>query len=119
MTLTHGKALAISAVVAVATFAVVQDRVTAAGARQYVALQRVAMAEGRQGPSIETVMAPARARAVIEMAAPINSMACQVTIPSPNRPRLRSQGAMATATRNGAAMPASDTAAALVAWARK
>ena len=59
-----GKALAISAVVAVATFAVVQDRVTAAGAREYVALQRVAMAEGRQGPSIETVMAPARARAV-------------------------------------------------------
>ena len=58
-------------------------------------------------------------KAVIEMAAPMNSMACQVTIPLPNRPRLKSQGAMATATRNGAAMPASDTAAALVAWARK
>lgn len=64
MRLTHGRALAISAVAAVVTFAVVQDRVTAAGARQYVALQRAATAEGRSAPTIEDVMAPARARAV-------------------------------------------------------
>ena len=54
-------------------------------------------------------------KAVMEMAAPMNSMACQVTIPSPNRPISISHGVSATATRKGAAIPATETAAALLA----
>ena len=46
-------------VAAVAVFAVVQDRVTASGVRQYQALQRAAFA-GRGAPvTIDQVMAPA------------------------------------------------------------
>lgn len=40
-------------------FCVVQDRVTAAGARSYVALQQEAVAGGRAPIPVETVMAPA------------------------------------------------------------
>ena len=49
---------------AVVVFAVVQDRVTAAGARRYVALQRAALA--RQGPavSVDDIMRPAVAQSV-------------------------------------------------------
>jgi len=43
-------------------FCVVQDRVTAAGVRQYVALQRAAIAGGGPVVGLEDVMAPARRR---------------------------------------------------------
>jgi len=46
-------------VLAVATFSVVQDRVTAAGARRYAAIARQAVASGNRPPSIEEVMTPA------------------------------------------------------------
>jgi hypothetical protein len=49
---------------AVVTFAVVQDRVTAAGARQYAATAREAVARGSEGVTIESVMAPAIRRSV-------------------------------------------------------
>lgn len=51
--------LATTCVLALATGAVVQDRVTAAAARQYAATTREAVARGGRGPSIEEVMAPA------------------------------------------------------------
>ena len=44
---------------ALATGAFVQDRVTAAGARRYVSIQREAAAAGTEGVTIESVMAPA------------------------------------------------------------
>ena len=51
-------------VLALVVFAVVQDRVTAAGARQYVTLQRAALA-GRGAPvTIDEVMIPAVKRSV-------------------------------------------------------
>jgi len=43
-------------------FCVVQDRVTAAGVRQYVALHRAAIAGGGPVVGLEDVMAPARRR---------------------------------------------------------
>jgi hypothetical protein len=49
---------------AVVVFCVVQDRVTAAGARRYVALQRDALASGTPGPVLDEVMAPAIRRSV-------------------------------------------------------
>lgn len=49
----------VTCVLAVATFAVVQDRVTAAGARKYAAISRNAVARGTEGVTIESVMAPA------------------------------------------------------------
>ena len=49
---------------AVAVFLVVQDRVTASGARRYVALQRAAIAGHAPGVTIEEVMAPAIERSV-------------------------------------------------------
>lgn len=53
-----------SVVAALAVFLVVQDRVTAAGARRYVALQRSALA-GRTPPvTIDEVMQPAVDRSV-------------------------------------------------------
>jgi ABC-type spermidine/putrescine transport system permease subunit I len=42
-----------------ATFAIVQDRVTAAGARRYAATARQAIADGNKSVTIEEVMAPA------------------------------------------------------------
>jgi hypothetical protein len=55
-----GRTLSIATVVlAVAVFAAVQDRVTAAGARRYAAVARDAIAGGRQPPPIEEIMAPA------------------------------------------------------------
>lgn len=41
------------------TFAVIQDRITAAGARQYVAMQREQAAAGRAPVRVDAVMAPA------------------------------------------------------------
>ena len=49
---------------ALVVFAAVQDRVTAAGAREYVAQQRLVMAGRSTPPRIDTVMAPAVRRSV-------------------------------------------------------
>ena len=56
--------LGVTFVAALVVFAVVQDRVTASGARQYVALQRPALAAGGAPVTIEEVMAPAIGRSV-------------------------------------------------------
>jgi hypothetical protein len=53
-----------TAIAALVVFAVVQDRVTAAGARRYVSLQRAALA-GRAGAvTVDEIMRPAIARSV-------------------------------------------------------
>jgi hypothetical protein len=49
---------------ALAVFCIVQDRVTAAGARLYVALQKAALAQGGPAVTIDGVMQPAIARSV-------------------------------------------------------
>ena len=54
-----GRLVLISLLAALAVFCVVQDRVTAAGARQYVLLQRAALAAGTSPISIDEVMNPA------------------------------------------------------------
>ena len=54
----------LTAVVALVVFAIVQDRVTAAGARRYVALQRDALAGHGQAVTIDEVMRPAIQRSV-------------------------------------------------------
>ncbi len=51
--------LLIAVAAAMVTFAVVQDRVTAAGARRYVALQREAAAGQREPVTIDEVVKPA------------------------------------------------------------
>ena len=56
--------LVITALAAVVVFAVVQDRVTAAGARRYVALQRDALAGRGQLVPVDRIMRPAIARSV-------------------------------------------------------
>lgn len=53
-----------TAMAAVVVFAVVQDRVTAAGARRYVALQRVALAGGAHAVTVDEIMRPAVAQSV-------------------------------------------------------
>ena len=54
----------LTAVVALVVFAIVQDRVTAAGARRYVALQRDALAGRGQAVTIDEIMRPAIQRSV-------------------------------------------------------
>ena len=54
----------LTAVVALVVFAVVQDRITAAGARRYVALQRDAIAGRGQAVTIDEIMRPAIQRSV-------------------------------------------------------
>jgi hypothetical protein len=54
----------VSVVAALAVFLVVQDRVTAAGARRYVALQRSAIAGQTPRVTIDEVMRPAVDRSV-------------------------------------------------------
>ena len=49
---------------ALVVFCIVQDRVTAAGARRYVALQRAALAGQGPAVTIDEVMQPAIARSV-------------------------------------------------------
>jgi hypothetical protein len=49
---------------AIVVFAIVQDRVTAEGARRYVALQRDALAGRGPAVTIDEVMKPAVARSV-------------------------------------------------------
>lgn len=56
--------LVATAIVAVVVFAVVQDRVTAAGARRYVALQRAALAGRTHTVTVDEVMRPAIAQSV-------------------------------------------------------
>ena len=51
--------LLVTVAAAVMTFSVVQDRVTAAGARRYVALQREAAARGTDPVAIDEVVGPA------------------------------------------------------------
>jgi hypothetical protein len=56
--------LGATAVAALATFCVVQDRITAEGARHYVALQREALAGRGTRVTIEQIMRPAIDRSV-------------------------------------------------------
>jgi hypothetical protein len=58
--------LVATALAAVVVFAVVQDRVTAAGARQYVALQRAALAGRGPAVTVDAIMRPAIAHSVRE-----------------------------------------------------
>jgi hypothetical protein len=58
--------LLLTAVLAFAAFCFVQDRVTAAGARRYEALQRAALAGRGPAVTIEEVMAPAIRRSVVD-----------------------------------------------------
>ena len=51
--------LLITAIAALVVFAVVQDRVTAAGARRYVAIQRDAIAGRAQPVTVDEIMKPA------------------------------------------------------------
>ncbi|PYR69395.1 MAG: hypothetical protein DMF87_24110 [Acidobacteria bacterium] len=53
-----------TALAALVVFAVVQDRVTAAGARRYVALQRDAIAGRGQPVTVDEIMRPAIHRSV-------------------------------------------------------
>jgi len=54
----------LTAVAALVVFAIVQDRVTAAGARRYVSLQRDALAGRGQAVTIDEIMRPAIRRSV-------------------------------------------------------
>jgi hypothetical protein len=58
------KVLAITLLAALVAFAIVQDRVTAGGARRYEALQRAALAGRGKRVTIEEVMRPAIDRSV-------------------------------------------------------
>jgi len=58
------RALWIAAAAAFTTFCIVQDRVTAAGARRYVALQREALAGRRPFVTMDEIMQPAIDRSV-------------------------------------------------------
>ena len=54
----------VTLVSAVTVFAVIQDRVTAAGARRYVALQRARIAAGEPPVGVDDVMRPAIQRSL-------------------------------------------------------
>jgi len=56
--------LLITGLAALVVFAVVQDRVTAAGARRYVAIQREALAGHVQPVTVDEIMRPAIERSV-------------------------------------------------------
>ena len=56
--------LVMTAIAAVVVFAVIQDRITAAGARRYVAIQREAIAGRGQPVAVDDIMRPAIARSV-------------------------------------------------------
>jgi hypothetical protein len=53
-----------TALAALVVFAVVQDRVTAAGARRYVTLQRAALAGRGHAVTVDAIMRPAIAQSV-------------------------------------------------------
>ena len=59
MTLRPRAIVVMTAIVALAVFCVVQDRVTAAGARRYAALQRDALAGRGHAVTIDEIMRPA------------------------------------------------------------
>ena len=61
--------LMIAAILAAVVFCVVQDRVTAAGARQYVELQRAAAEGRRPAVTIDEIMRPAVRRSVAQASA--------------------------------------------------
>lgn len=54
----------VTLIVAVAVFCVVQDRVTAAGARRYVAVQREALAAGSAPVAVDDIVTPAVSRSL-------------------------------------------------------
>lgn len=56
--------LIVTGIVAVVVFAIVQDRITADGARRYAALQRAALAGRGQLVTVDRIMRPAIARSV-------------------------------------------------------
>ena len=56
--------LVVTAIAALVVFAAVQDRVTAAGARRYVSIQRDAVAGRAQPVTIDEIMQPAIAQSV-------------------------------------------------------
>jgi hypothetical protein len=56
--------LIVTAIAAFVVFAFVQDRVTAAGARRYVAIQRDALAGRAQPVTVDEIMRPAIQRSV-------------------------------------------------------
>jgi hypothetical protein len=56
--------LALTALAALVVFAVVQDRITADGARRYVAIQRDALAGRAQPVTVDEIMRPAVQRSV-------------------------------------------------------
>lgn len=58
------KLLWVTFAIAFAVFCIVQDRVTAGGARRYVALQRQALASGGPLVTIDEIMQPAIAASV-------------------------------------------------------
>jgi hypothetical protein len=60
--------LLVTCLAALVVFAAVQDRVTAAGARRYVAASRASLAGGSPRVTIDEVVAPAVRRSVIEAA---------------------------------------------------
>jgi hypothetical protein len=66
MTVRPRGVLIATALAAVVVFAVVQDRVTAAGARRYVALQRAALAGQGPAVTVDEIMRPAIAQSVRE-----------------------------------------------------
>jgi hypothetical protein len=66
MTVRPRTVLIATALSAVVVFAVVQDRVTAVGARRYVTLQRAALAGRGPAVTVDEVMRPAIAQSVRE-----------------------------------------------------
>jgi hypothetical protein len=64
MAASASRVLWLTAAAAVAVFCIVQDRVTAEGARRYVALQRAALAGRGPAVTIDEVMRPAVDRSV-------------------------------------------------------
>jgi hypothetical protein len=60
--------LLVAFVAAVVVFCIVQDRVTASGARQYVAMQRAALAGQGQPVTLDGVMRPAVRQSVRQAA---------------------------------------------------
>jgi hypothetical protein len=56
--------LVLTVLAALVVFAVVQDRITAAGARRYVAIQRDALAGRAQPVTVDEIMRPAIERSV-------------------------------------------------------
>ena len=66
MTVRPRGVLIATALAAIVVFAIVQDRVTAAGARRYVALQRAALAGRGPAVTVDEIMRPAIAHSVRE-----------------------------------------------------